>query len=324
MSDVMTQEVEVVDIQPIVIVPQTDELSQVVSEINRLSVDINTNDLLTKKHGKVSLEMAITTGGLLSKCKEILRKSKSSQGWEDWFAENITGFTVRSGQYYTQLFRQKTKDSSFFDDCDSISEALRKIQYIKAIAQLTVAPESEPSEQPDKEPEPEKSELHPLTTNTFKDLHPDLYRQWLSVTTRQEFLNLSKTMKKDIFRNIEPRCFYNLNTWTFEEFKIKCGDGHNTYEVNDLKSDIVKWFKSDWIHILPEDQNERKITVLMNCIFRKVSVDTLNTPERDYTEDWKESNDDYKEVSDLVFRVINHVKVEKGVTPVPEPEDTTE
>jgi hypothetical protein len=105
----------------------TEKLKQLVESINQLTTEIADNELLSVKHSKIALDMAITTGGLLGECKKELRITKMAIGWETWFAANIKGFELRTAQNYMKLYRAKTKDVAFFDDCESIAQAYNKI-----------------------------------------------------------------------------------------------------------------------------------------------------------------------------------------------------
>lgn len=108
-----------------------EELQKIVTEINHVSGEVNKNEQLSTTHSKLALQLAIRTGGLLAESKKLLRLSKSGIGWETWFAQNITGFTIRTAQNWMNLHRKKTKDASFFDDCDSTNQAYAKLEKEK-------------------------------------------------------------------------------------------------------------------------------------------------------------------------------------------------
>lgn len=117
----MNQTVETtspVEIKPIVIpVKQPDELTSIVERINWLSEEIQTNDLLSKKHGVIAVQLVIETGGLLWDCREKLKHGD----WMKWVMENIKHLSYETVNRYIRLF--ELSHVTDLKDCESLREA---------------------------------------------------------------------------------------------------------------------------------------------------------------------------------------------------------
>jgi hypothetical protein len=110
---------------------QTNQLETIVNTINQNIIEIESVNLLARNTYRKGLELAFATGSLLIQCKIHLRETKSGIGWEVWFGQNIKGFDIRTGQIYMKLYQKKTNHASFFDNCESIRDAIKKLNDSK-------------------------------------------------------------------------------------------------------------------------------------------------------------------------------------------------
>lgn len=97
------------------------DLVQSATAINKMSLEIQTNEILARTHGKICLNLAIKTGGLLLDCKNEVN-SKSRGKWEKWVDDNLDVSSKTAGRYI-QLFEYQQTHVSALDECESIREA---------------------------------------------------------------------------------------------------------------------------------------------------------------------------------------------------------
>ena len=208
-----------------------EQLQNIVSQINQNSIDIENTNLLAREHGRKGLELAIKTGELLCQCKEIRRKEKGTTGWETWFEQNVKGFTVRMGQYYIKLYKHQTKHVSFFDDCESIREALRKIDTVEAEKKLSdLQTECQLADRKERTKENQRNKPKEMSPNMVMKLYPKEYKEYKNAVLKRLLFDIQTRFREgfqlhphDGFKKLK----FNVCEWTIESECPKSPDEDN-------------------------------------------------------------------------------------------------
>jgi DUF3102 family protein len=222
-----------------------EQLQSIVTEINSLSSSICDNELLSKKHGKISLRLAIKTGKLLIKSKSIIKKN-----WKKWFNENIKGFDERTAYNYIRLYNNQMKHVSF-GECESLREAYKTIGIIK-----TKSPCS--------------------SIEGKKILTPDEYSQ----IVKRDREHIRKRIQNVI--NGADRINWNISEWKIVNGVPHSPDESNFFRV---MIDQLNGFLSirNFHDLKSEDEQSCKAIVLAVELTKKIIMENQETPKRDTT-----------------------------------------
>jgi hypothetical protein len=68
------------------------QLKQYAEQVNQLQTDIESNDALSIKHGKMALDLALKAGGILIEAKKLVKYGT----WEKWVAESVPHISKRT------------------------------------------------------------------------------------------------------------------------------------------------------------------------------------------------------------------------------------
>ena len=82
---------------------------------------------VTKAEGQ-ALKYAIECGEALNLAKENVESTKPKGKWKDWLAEHCKEIPPRTERSYRQLASAVNENSNIFADCESIRDAVKKLQ----------------------------------------------------------------------------------------------------------------------------------------------------------------------------------------------------
>ena len=185
MNDII--EPEVIEVLPLVLptVEPNDKqkkLDEVRDKVNSLQQELDTNELLTKSHGRLTLNVALKCGELLSECSENF---EYEDGWKKWVKENIH-VKYETVRHYIRLWEHHNKCMVEhvpppYSECHSLREAYIICGVVKVKikkekkGQPTVKVEDVEPEPEDGE-EPEEEEIVETTCDTVKRLTEQLLK----------------------------------------------------------------------------------------------------------------------------------------------------
>jgi Protein of unknown function (DUF3102) len=150
------------------------EISKLVEQINNLTVQIQSEELLSKTHGKLCLELALKTGEILSDCEDIIPYGQ----WVQWVKDNVKHIEYQTVTRYIKMYNMS--HDTDLTECESIREAYILCGII-------------PKKLPKKETEPVKKKKPTIVpepvivTPTKKDPFQEVER--LEFELRTVFLN---------------------------------------------------------------------------------------------------------------------------------------
>jgi hypothetical protein len=75
-----------------------------------------------------ALKYAIVCGEALNRAKENIESTKPKGKWKDWLAEHCSEINPRTERLYRQLAEAVAKNPDIFADCESIRDAVKKVQ----------------------------------------------------------------------------------------------------------------------------------------------------------------------------------------------------
>jgi len=128
MNDTLTIEEPItVEVLPLVVLPTVEpssktnksKLNELRDKVNTLHKDLENNEVLSRSHGKITLNYALKSGELLD---ELQDQFEYENGWKKWVEENII-VDYKTVRNYIRLWEHQVKHVSPYENCESLREA---------------------------------------------------------------------------------------------------------------------------------------------------------------------------------------------------------
>ena len=210
---------------------QNNALKQHAQQLNQLQGEIESNDALSVKHGKITLELALRAGAILLEAKKLVPYGE----WESWLADNVKGIALRTAQNYMKLAQEvaiekervdckrkfgksDTQYVSFLADCEGLREAYLVAGVIKKPKMVDAA--VMPVEN-NMTPERMKAENKSLYCQKVSDARIRMAKYFHAVITKK-----AKGVN------------WNLSQWSIRDNKLVSSD-ENMTNVNGLVRSLV-------------------------------------------------------------------------------------
>ena len=109
---------------------QQKHLTQYAQELKQLQTDIETNDALSIKHGKVALNLVIKAGGILIEAKKLVKHG----GWEKWVSANVPTISKRTSENYMRLAKKAANPQyvALLTDAENLRQAYLRVGIINS------------------------------------------------------------------------------------------------------------------------------------------------------------------------------------------------
>lgn len=242
------------------------KLKQYADELNQLQMDIESNNALSVKHGKIVLELALKAGAILCQAKQFLRGGVWKGNWQKWIEENVKGITVRTAQNYmrvatelaieqervknkTEFGKQDmTKHVSFLAECEGLREAYIVAGIIKKPKMVDMA--VMPAE-------------NDTTPKRMKDENKCLYGQKLSEARSKMIQRIRNEIKG------AKRVNWDLSTWTIKNDKPCSGDESN-FAAKLFNSLLAYLSLRNCSDITREDEVESKAAIIVSEVIKTI------------------------------------------------------
>ena len=230
-------EVEITDME---------ELDYII-QLNKLEGEIKANNVLSVKHGKLTLQYAIEAGKLL---EEIFDKMPYGQ-WNKFIKK--TTIHPRTAINYRTL----AKHVSELDECEGLREAYIKCGVIKSKPVKDKQGATGAGEETPKERTPEM----------IQHIEPDKYKELLTKAKKE----IESWAKVQIG---ERDGFYNLNNWIITNDIPNSGGPNYWHPMVKRLAGLV--YDRKFTTITHEHEIQLKAQSLFHCLTRKIMEETLN------------------------------------------------
>jgi len=241
----------------IVLADPSQQLKKYAEELNALQTDIESNNVLAVKHGKLTLKLVMKAGEILIEAKKLVEKD-----WEKWIEQNVTSIGIRTAQNYMRLCRaalkevekinasadKETQHVSFLRQCEGLREAYIVVGIIK---------------------KPEGAARDKNTPEKMKAENKSLYGQCLAKAKINMAIRASNELKKG-------ESFWRLDNWTIKNNKVRSVDEGNSglMTIRSLAAWVSKNNVSD---LTKEDAMRHKIETSLLELVRAILI--ANRPE---------------------------------------------
>ncbi|MGO8837456.1 MAG: DUF3102 domain-containing protein [Limisphaerales bacterium] len=254
------------------------QLKECAEQLNQLQTDIESNNALSIKHGKIVLELALKAGAILCQAKQLVRGGVWKGQWQKWIEENVKGITVRTAENYMRLATEvaieqervknktefgkqdMTKHVSFLADCEGLREAYLVTGIIKQPKMVDAA--VMPSE-------------NDTTPERMKNENKATYGQKLSEARSKMIQRIRNEIKG------AKRVNWDLSTWTIKNDKPCSGDESN-FAAKLFNSLLAYLSLRNCSDITREDEVESKAAIILSEILKAIIL--ANRPALSETE----------------------------------------
>jgi hypothetical protein len=245
------------------------DLDKLLAEILNLKVEIDGYESLSKRYGKLALELAIKSGGKLLECQKEV-ECKHKRGWVKWVETNIEpAISYETVRRYIRLWKYNLSHETEIAECESIREAYH-------VAGIFGKPKEEtPSGEPDikiKDDDSEtKKEPNTITPEKFKELFPDKYNGLLSIAQESMMEKLSNILNEE-YRQGNDVLKWDVYNWTIKNGLPQSSDGKNLF-IQSLQP-LQGWIRlRNFSDITIGDEAMLKAHVLSFEIIKKIMTE---------------------------------------------------
>ena len=238
---------------------QQKHLTQYAQELKQLQTDIETNDALSIKHGKVALNLVIKAGGILIEAKKLVKHG----GWEKWVSANVPTISKRTSENYMRLAKKAANPQyvALLTDAENLRQAYLRVGIINS----TPATEQRADGQPGPEQStPDGAEGDNAPDDDKATITPETMKETDKVQYDANLNEARQSIRKHVRQTIDSsnRVNWNLAAWTVKDNKPCSGDRANHGAA--LFRELQEWVAiREFTSLTLEDEVSEKAGIML-------------------------------------------------------------